>query len=77
MSSADRVTNSSDLSVERLEPATSAPALEERPPAREVSRKARRRAQSEGEAETETGEEQTLNAPDGSDQPKHKIDSLA
>jgi len=75
MSSADRVTNSPDLSVERLEPAASAPDLQGHAPAREVSRKTRRRAQSEGDEEKEPEEE--LNAPDGSDQPQHKIDSLA
>jgi hypothetical protein len=66
---------STDLSVERLEPAASAPALQGRTPAAEVSRKARRRPRPNQEAEVEV---EGSSDPDfRDDEPKHKIDSLA
>jgi hypothetical protein len=77
MGSRDLVTNplpdlSLDLSVERLEPAASAPALQGHAPPDEVSRKARRRARSESEEEAEPEV-----SPGPGQDPEHKIDSLA
>jgi hypothetical protein len=75
MSSADRVTNSPDPSVERLEPAASAPDLQGHSPPGEA-RKARRRARSEGEPEDEEQAEE-LDLGDRAGEPPHQIDSLA
>lgn len=79
MGSGDLVTNratglaadlSTDGSVERLTPAASAPALQGHTPAAEVGRKARRSQRSDEDAELEA-------SPEQSDEPKHRIDSLA
>jgi hypothetical protein len=64
---------SADWSVERLEPAASAPALQGQTPAPEVSRKARRRARPTEEADVEVSSDPDFR----DDEPKHKIDSLA
>jgi len=66
---------SSDLPVERLEPAASAPALQGQAPAAEAGRKARRRPRPDEEAEADV---EVASDPDfRGDEPKHKIDSLA
>jgi hypothetical protein len=65
---------STDLSVERLEPAASAPALQGQAPAAEVSRKVRRRPRPTEEVEADV--EVSSDADFRGDEPKHKIDSL-
>ncbi|MFZ0954995.1 MAG: hypothetical protein WAN60_01530 [Candidatus Sulfotelmatobacter sp.] len=82
MGSGDVVTNrsagfsadlSTDLWVERLKPAASAPALQDQTPAAEVRRKARRRPRPNQEADAGSSSD-----PDfPGDEPKHKVDSLA
>ncbi len=74
-SASPAVDPSTDLSVERLEPIASAPALQGQAPAAEVSRKARRRPRPKEEAEADV---ELSSDPDfKGDEPKHKIDSLA
>ncbi|HLW89271.1 MAG TPA: hypothetical protein VKR57_12320 [Terriglobales bacterium] len=71
MSGGDLLTNlSADLTVDRLEPTASSPALQGRTPAGEAARKTRRRARPVSEAEAD-------GSADRGDEPEHKIDSLA
>jgi hypothetical protein len=63
-----------NMAIERLEPAASAPALQDHPPG-ELPRKTRRRARPERASPQEEAEVDV--SPTADEEPEHKIDRLA